>query len=157
MTCQQCFSVFQLLSKGHSYTFKNNKASTIDGQEKQEGTMSHYLCIFLFVLSSTIYRDCLQLLQTERKQEQKKKKIGTGGIISQQSYLQVLLKNVAPSYNFWCSINCIPSESNGVVKTSFGGSSKRGLFDVKSFYNVLLPHDSTHFHWKNIWRNKTPP
>jgi hypothetical protein len=34
--------------------------------------------------------------------------------------------------------------------------SKRGLFEVKSFYNVLVPHDSTHFPWRSIWQNKAP-
>jgi hypothetical protein len=33
--------------------------------------------------------------------------------------------------------------------------SKKGLFDVRSYYSVLVPHDSTHFPWRNIWRNKT--
>jgi hypothetical protein len=32
--------------------------------------------------------------------------------------------------------------------------SKRGLFDVKSYYNVLVPHDSTLFPWRSIWPNK---
>jgi hypothetical protein len=31
--------------------------------------------------------------------------------------------------------------------------SKRGLFDVRPFYNVLSPIDSTHFLWKSIWWN----
>jgi hypothetical protein len=34
--------------------------------------------------------------------------------------------------------------------------SKRELFDVKSYYNVLVPHNSIHFPWKSIWRNKAP-
>jgi len=34
--------------------------------------------------------------------------------------------------------------------------SRRGLFDVGSYYNVLVPHDSTPFHWTSIWRNKAP-
>jgi hypothetical protein len=33
---------------------------------------------------------------------------------------------------------------------------KRGLFDVRSFYNVLVPHDGTHFSWKSFWRSKAP-
>jgi hypothetical protein len=28
--------------------------------------------------------------------------------------------------------------------------SKRGMFDVRSFYNVLVPHESARFPWKNI-------
>jgi hypothetical protein len=31
---------------------------------------------------------------------------------------------------------------------------KRGKLDVRSFYDVLVPHDNTHFLWKIIWRNK---
>jgi len=31
---------------------------------------------------------------------------------------------------------------------------KKGLFDVRSFYKVLSSHDSTHFPWKSISRNK---
>jgi hypothetical protein len=34
--------------------------------------------------------------------------------------------------------------------------SKRGLFDVKSFYNVLVPHDNTPFPWRSIWQSKAP-
>jgi hypothetical protein len=33
---------------------------------------------------------------------------------------------------------------------------KRGLFDVRLYYNVLVPHDSILFHWRSIWRNKVP-
>jgi hypothetical protein len=34
--------------------------------------------------------------------------------------------------------------------------SKRGLFDVRSYYNVLVSHDNTHFPWRSIWQNKGP-
>jgi hypothetical protein len=34
--------------------------------------------------------------------------------------------------------------------------SNRGLFNVRSYYNVLIPHDITHFHWKSILWNKVP-
>jgi hypothetical protein len=30
---------------------------------------------------------------------------------------------------------------------------KRRLFDVRSYYKVLVLHDITHFHWRSIWRN----
>lgn len=33
---------------------------------------------------------------------------------------------------------------------------KRDLFDVRSFYNVLVPLDGTPFLWKSIWRDKAP-
>lgn len=33
---------------------------------------------------------------------------------------------------------------------------KRGLFDVRSFYNVLIPCKSTHFPWKGIWQSNVP-
>ena len=34
--------------------------------------------------------------------------------------------------------------------------SKRGLFDVRYFYNVLILHDGTFFPWKSIWWIKVP-
>jgi hypothetical protein len=34
--------------------------------------------------------------------------------------------------------------------------SKKGLFDVRFFYNVPFPHDSIHFHWRYIWCSKAP-
>lgn len=37
------------------------------------------------------------------------------------------------------------------------GSSKKGVYIVKSLYNVLCAHDKTSFPWKFIWRNKAPP
>jgi hypothetical protein len=33
---------------------------------------------------------------------------------------------------------------------------KRGMLTIRSFYNVLVPHDSTPFPWKCIWRSKVP-
>jgi hypothetical protein len=33
--------------------------------------------------------------------------------------------------------------------------SKRGMFNVRSLYNVLVPHDSTRLTWNSIWQNKT--
>jgi hypothetical protein len=36
------------------------------------------------------------------------------------------------------------------------GPFKERLFDVRLFYNVLIPHDNTHFPWRSIWRNKVP-
>ena len=35
-------------------------------------------------------------------------------------------------------------------------SSRRELFDVRPYYNVLVPHDNTPFPLRNIWRNKAP-
>jgi hypothetical protein len=32
--------------------------------------------------------------------------------------------------------------------------SRRGLFDVRLFYNILLPQDSSPFPWRSIWLNK---
>jgi hypothetical protein len=34
--------------------------------------------------------------------------------------------------------------------------SKRGLFGVKSFYNVMGCHDGFRFPWKSVWRTKVP-
>jgi hypothetical protein len=34
--------------------------------------------------------------------------------------------------------------------------SKKGMFNVKSFYNVLIPHDNDPFPYKSIWQNKVP-
>jgi hypothetical protein len=34
--------------------------------------------------------------------------------------------------------------------------SKRGLFDIKSYYNVLVPYDYNHLPWRSIWWNKVP-
>jgi hypothetical protein len=31
-----------------------------------------------------------------------------------------------------------------------------GLFDVRSFYNVLIPHDSNSFPWRCIWLCEGP-
>jgi hypothetical protein len=44
------------------------------------------------------------------------------------------------------------------VNTSFIGTlpRERGMFDVRSFYNILVFHDSTPFPWKSIWRNRAP-
>jgi hypothetical protein len=27
---------------------------------------------------------------------------------------------------------------------------------MRSFYNILVPHDNTHFPWKRIWQSKVP-
>ena len=35
--------------------------------------------------------------------------------------------------------------------------SRKGKFEVKSFYRVLSPRGSTSFPWKSIWRSKAPP
>jgi hypothetical protein len=34
--------------------------------------------------------------------------------------------------------------------------SKKELFDVISFFNVFIPHDSTPFPWRCIWWSKAP-
>jgi hypothetical protein len=34
--------------------------------------------------------------------------------------------------------------------------SKKGLFDVSSYYSVLAGNDVTHFPWKSIWKTKVP-
>jgi hypothetical protein len=34
--------------------------------------------------------------------------------------------------------------------------SKKGLFDVKSFYCVMGCHDGFRFPWKSVWRTKVP-
>jgi len=34
--------------------------------------------------------------------------------------------------------------------------SKRGLFAVRSFYNVLIRNDGLHFPWKSVWQTKVP-
>ena len=33
----------------------------------------------------------------------------------------------------------------------------KGIFEVKSFYRVLLSFGSISFLWKSIWKSKTPP
>jgi hypothetical protein len=35
--------------------------------------------------------------------------------------------------------------------------SKKGKFEVRSFYNTLISNDSLPFPWKSIWRSKAPP
>jgi hypothetical protein len=35
--------------------------------------------------------------------------------------------------------------------------SRKGLFEVKSYYRVLLPRESLSFPWKSVWRSKAPP
>ena len=35
--------------------------------------------------------------------------------------------------------------------------SRKGLFEVKSFYRALSPHGSISFPWKSVWRSKAPP
>jgi hypothetical protein len=49
------------------------------------------------------------------------------------------------------------------IKLRWGGEdklcwapSKIGLFDVRSFYNILAPHDNDSFPWKSIWQSKVP-
>lgn len=47
------------------------------------------------------------------------------------------------------SVYCTPLDCDETVKTScFVRPLQRVLF------NVLSPHDSTHFLWRSIWRNK---
>jgi hypothetical protein len=33
-------------------------------------------------------------------------------------------------------------------------TSMSGTFNVRSFYNVLIPHDNNPFPWNSVWRNK---
>jgi len=41
------------------------------------------------------------------------------------------------------------------VKTNCGGFPfKRGLFAIKSFYNVMVSNAGFRFPWKNVWRTK---
>jgi hypothetical protein len=35
--------------------------------------------------------------------------------------------------------------------------SRKGVFEVKSFYRALLPTRTSSFPWKSIWRSKAPP
>jgi len=35
-------------------------------------------------------------------------------------------------------------------------SPKRQLFDVRTLYNVLIPHDNTPIPWRCIWESKAP-
>jgi hypothetical protein len=35
-------------------------------------------------------------------------------------------------------------------------SSRRGLFDFRSYYKVLVPHDNTYLPWRSNWLNKAP-
>jgi hypothetical protein len=56
-----------------------------------------------------------------------------------------------------CFLTCTPLDKDREMKTSFVGIPPRvGRFDIRSFYIVLVPHDSTPFLWKNSWRNKVP-
>jgi hypothetical protein len=34
--------------------------------------------------------------------------------------------------------------------------SRKGLFEVKSFYRALLPRGQVSFPWKSVWKSKTP-
>jgi len=34
--------------------------------------------------------------------------------------------------------------------------SRRGLFNFRCYYIVLVPRDYTHFPWSSIWQNKVP-
>jgi hypothetical protein len=35
--------------------------------------------------------------------------------------------------------------------------SRKGVFEVKSFYRALSPHGSGSFPWKSVWKSKAPP
>jgi hypothetical protein len=52
------------------------------------------------------------------------------------------------------SICCIPLERAEEVKIRFVGSFPRELFDVRSFYNVLVPHVVLISLGKCIWQKK---
>jgi hypothetical protein len=50
---------------------------------------------------------------------------------------------------------CIRLVGDEKVKTSFDGPlRKKGLYDVRSFYNVLVCIDGSHFLWKSIYQTK---
>jgi hypothetical protein len=35
--------------------------------------------------------------------------------------------------------------------------SRKGCFEVKSFYRALSPRGSIYFSWKSVWKSKAPP
>jgi hypothetical protein len=54
---------------------------------------------------------------------------------------------------FFDQLYSIKLKQDGVEQV-YGIPSKRGRFEVRTFYNVLIPHDSTPFPWRYIWRSK---
>jgi hypothetical protein len=57
-------------------------------------------------------------------------------------------------FSFFEKLYSVNLKQDGVDKLCWI-PSKRGLFDVRSFYNVLIPHDNTAFLWR-CWQNKAP-
>jgi hypothetical protein len=55
--------------------------------------------------------------------------------------------------SFFNQMYFIKLEQDGAEKLCWK-PYKKGLFDVKSFCNVLIPNDSNPFHWRCIWRSK---
>jgi hypothetical protein len=47
-------------------------------------------------------------------------------------------------------------DSAGAVDKLVWSPSKRGYFEVKSFYKALTSQDVVSFPWKSIWRIKAP-
>jgi hypothetical protein len=58
----------------------------------------------------------------------------------------------ASFFNLVYSVRVRPGGENKICWVP----SKTWLFDVRSYYSILVPYDITHFLLRNIWRNKVP-
>jgi hypothetical protein len=62
------------------------------------------------------------------------------------------VEDLAPFYSLLYS-----STLNGGVDKIWWVPNRKGKFEVKSFYNILISNVSVPFPWKSIWRTKAPP
>jgi hypothetical protein len=56
---------------------------------------------------------------------------------------------------FFHQLYSIILKLDGVDKLCWNPSKKK-LFDLRSFYNVFMPHHNNHFPRRCIWRSKVP-
>jgi hypothetical protein len=56
---------------------------------------------------------------------------------------------------YHCLYSCKLREDGG--DKLWWAPSRKGRFEVKSFYRALSGHESISFPWKSIWRSKAPP
>jgi hypothetical protein len=57
--------------------------------------------------------------------------------------------------SFFTLLYSIRLDSDGEDKL-WWSPSRKGKFDVRSFYKILAYKETTHFPWKSIWRTKAP-
>jgi hypothetical protein len=62
------------------------------------------------------------------------------------------VEDLAPFYSLLYS-----STLNGGVDKIWWVPNRKGKFEVKSFYNILISNVNAPFPWKSIWRTKAPP